>query len=287
MPDGQFLGHAHAAVQLHGLLADEPRRAADGDLRRRHRPRSRYRIGLEVEHRQVHRGHGLFEFHVHIHHPVLQHLETADRSAELLALLAVVDGVGQDLAHAPDRFGAHRGGALVARPGQRLPAVGGDQCLPGKPDAVENDIRGAPVVDGAVTVHLQAGWGSGGVELGCEQRDHVADSGRDQQVGGDRRRHDDGFGTGENPAPAVADRCGRRRFPVLRALAGGQCDDGRSVGDPLQHRRRGLPIGAGQQPPGHHHGVDEGFDHQRPAQFLGDHHDLDRPAAAAAGRFRQ
>ena len=55
----------------------------------------------------------------------------------------------------------------------------------------------------------------------------------------------------------------------------------------LEKSRTAAKLGAGQQPPGHHHGIDEGFDHQRPAQFLGDHHGLDRPATAAAGRFRQ
>ena len=43
-----------------------------------------------------------------------EHLEAADRLAELLALLAVFDGVGQHLSHAADGFGADRGRALVA-----------------------------------------------------------------------------------------------------------------------------------------------------------------------------
>ena len=51
---------------------------------------------------------------MHVDHAVLQHLEAADRLAELLALLAVFDGVGQHLSHAADRLGADRGGAFVA-----------------------------------------------------------------------------------------------------------------------------------------------------------------------------
>jgi hypothetical protein len=52
---------------------------------------------------------------VHIDHPVRQHLETADRHAELLALLAVLDGVRQHLSHAPDGFRTDRGRTFVAR----------------------------------------------------------------------------------------------------------------------------------------------------------------------------
>ena len=114
MPDRQFLGHAHAAVQLHGVLADEPGRPADGGLGRRHRPRPRRGVRFEVEHREIDGRDGLLEFHVHVDHSVLEHLEAADRLAELLALLAVFDGVGQHLAHGTDRFGADRGRPLVA-----------------------------------------------------------------------------------------------------------------------------------------------------------------------------
>ena len=76
------------------------------------------RLGLQVQHREVDRRHGLFEFHVHVHHPVLQYLEAADRLAELLTLLAVFDRVAEHFSHRTDRLGAHRGRALVAGLGQ-------------------------------------------------------------------------------------------------------------------------------------------------------------------------
>ena len=64
------------------------------------------------------RGDGLLEFHVHVHHAVLQRLEAADRLPELLALFAVFDGVGQHLSHAADRFRANRRRAFVAGLGE-------------------------------------------------------------------------------------------------------------------------------------------------------------------------
>ena len=185
----------------------------------------------------------------------------------------------------PTASGAHRGGASSRARASDSPAVGGDQCLPGKPDAVENDIRGAPVVDGAVTVHLQAGWGaeaSNSVANSAIMSPIAAVISRWVAIGADMttalepvrtqpRRRGSLWSTAL-PSPPCPRRRPVRRRPIRRRS--------------FQHRRRGLPIGAGQQPrppPRCRRRVRS----PAPAQFLGDHHDLDRPAAAAAGRFRQ
>ena len=68
----------------------------------------------QVQHREVDRGDGLLDLHVHVDHAMLQDLEAADRLTELLSLFAVFDGVGQHLSHRADRLRAHRGRALVA-----------------------------------------------------------------------------------------------------------------------------------------------------------------------------
>src|SRR5690242_18173621 len=46
MPDGEFFGHPHAAVQLDGLLADEAGGPPDRGLGGGHRTRARHRFGL-------------------------------------------------------------------------------------------------------------------------------------------------------------------------------------------------------------------------------------------------
>ena len=85
--------------------------------------------------------------------------------------LAVFDGVGQHLSHAADRLGADRRGAFVARLVERRPrlALVAEQRVAGQPQPVEHDVGGAPVVDRAVGVHLDARTRV--VELDEEQRD--------------------------------------------------------------------------------------------------------------------
>ena len=113
--DRQLLGHTHSAVQLHGLLADEAGRPPDRRLRGRHRPRAYRGFVVEVQHGEQDGGECLLHLDVHIDHAVLEHLEAADRHAELLALLAVFDGVRQYLSHATDGFRTDRGCTFVAR----------------------------------------------------------------------------------------------------------------------------------------------------------------------------
>ena len=116
------------------------------------------RLRIEVQHRQIHRGDGLLELHVHVDHPVLQHLEAADRLPELLALLAVFDGVGQHLSHAADRFGADRRRALVAGLGERRPrlALLAEQCIAGQAQSVEHQIGCATIVDRPIVMGLDS-----------------------------------------------------------------------------------------------------------------------------------
>jgi hypothetical protein len=156
--DRQLLGHAHSAVQLHRLLTDESGRPADRRLRGRYRPGAGSRLRLEVEHGEIHCGHGLLEFQVHVDHPVLQHLEAADRLPELLALFAVFKRVGQHLSHTAHRFRTDRGRALVAGLGERRPRVTllAQQRTRGQPQPVEHKVGCPPVVYRPVTVDLDS-----------------------------------------------------------------------------------------------------------------------------------
>ena len=94
----------------------------------------------------------------HVHRTMLQRLEAADRAAELLARLQVLEGGGIQRLHRADRFGAQRrdgeiSGALEHR--QRLVdfaqhAVGADL------DVRQFNLGRAHAVDGAIAGYLHA-----------------------------------------------------------------------------------------------------------------------------------
>ncbi len=113
MADVEFVGHAHAAVELNRVLADEAAGFADLDFRRRCRFLTFGFAFAELQRHHVGDRDGLFVVHEHVDHAVLQHLELADRHAELLAGLAVFDSrVVQNL-HGADGFGRKRRDAFV------------------------------------------------------------------------------------------------------------------------------------------------------------------------------
>ncbi len=80
-------------------------------------------------------------------------------NAELLALFGVFDGVHQHFSHAPHRFRTDRGGTLVAGLLQRRRRRSGfpEQRARGQAQAIQHQIRGAPVVDGPVTGERKIG----------------------------------------------------------------------------------------------------------------------------------
>src|SRR6267143_4376369 len=111
----QLLAHAHAAVQLHRFLADVARAVGDLDLRGRHRARALGGIDRRIDSRASEAGHGprLLIRDDHVYHAVLQRLEGADRHAELVAGLEVLErGVAGEF-HRADGFGANQRGSEV------------------------------------------------------------------------------------------------------------------------------------------------------------------------------
>lgn len=93
----------------------------------------------------------------------------------------------------------------------------------------------------------------------------------------------------EHPLVTVAARRGLDAVPVVpgRRFGRGHRNDGRSTDEVLQHVLRGITARALQQAARDDDGVDEGFDDQRVAQRLGDHHRLDRTATDSAGLLGQ
>src|SRR5882724_8590673 len=104
VPDLGFLGHADAAVKLDRLLADELAGLADLHLGGGHRSGA-FLGAVEIgRHGREHRhAAGLFERDEHVGGAVLQGLEAADRHAELLAGLEILDGGFQRFIHHADR----------------------------------------------------------------------------------------------------------------------------------------------------------------------------------------
>ena len=111
--DDQFVGHAHAAVHLDHLMAkrdtsfgDKGARAVDCAAARRRIARHR---------RQIEQAARLFQNGILRDHPVLQGLKTAQRRAELVARTQIIERVGKELFHDPQRFGAIQKGAAFER----------------------------------------------------------------------------------------------------------------------------------------------------------------------------
>src|SRR5258708_7847460 len=107
--DRKLVGDAHAAMHLHRALAAELARLADLHLGARRRLAAHDGI-LVVDLERGHQGHrarflGVGEA---VDHAVLQHLELADRHAELLARLDVLERGGVDRIHAAGGLGAER-----------------------------------------------------------------------------------------------------------------------------------------------------------------------------------
>jgi hypothetical protein len=109
MADLVLHGHADSAVELDRALSDDAARTADLylDGGNRFAPLGGVRfLGHHgAQHRHAAR---LFECDQHLAGAMLQHLEIADRYAELLALLQVVDCELVHGAHRADRFGGER-----------------------------------------------------------------------------------------------------------------------------------------------------------------------------------
>ena len=137
MADGQLVGHAHAAVQLDGLAADEAGRARGLHLRRPHGTLGARRVVVERLQRRVDDGPRLLAGDAHVDEPVLQHLEFRQRLAELLAGLEILDGRLRHRRHGAARLRTNRDGAAVDQAIDHAEHVGVAIAEPG----VGRDLR--------------------------------------------------------------------------------------------------------------------------------------------------
>src|SRR4051812_11564543 len=107
-------GHADAAVQLDRAFADDLRGASDLNLGSGNGLPPFDGVRFLAHHGGEHRHRArLLQRDQHVARAVLQYLEIADRHAELLALLEVVDGDLVHGAHCADGFGGKRRNAGI------------------------------------------------------------------------------------------------------------------------------------------------------------------------------
>src|SRR6266481_9297856 len=85
--DVELVAHAHAAVQLHRLVGDKPGRVADLRFGAGGEPRSARLVRGEAEVEMLHQGDRFLMRNEHVDHPMLKHLEGAERRAELFSCL--------------------------------------------------------------------------------------------------------------------------------------------------------------------------------------------------------
>ena len=136
---------------------------------------------------------------------MLQGLELADRLAELLARLEVVERGLVDGDHDADGLRAQRRVGDIERPfdDRHTFALGADQSVLGHLDVVELDLCGASAVLRAIATRGDAG----GRAIDQEQRDALGIAGlarrarRDDQLVGALALQDDALGAVENVAP--------------------------------------------------------------------------------------
>jgi len=224
-----------------------------------------------------------------VDHAVLQHLELADRHAELLAGLDVFQRGRVDRIHAAGRLGAQRhdraidgffdgGERVVDRPQHR---IGADR------DLVEGQLRCPQRILGRVVAPRQAL----GLAVDQEEREALlvaraaAGAGEHDDGVGRRRVVDDALVAGERPAGAFLGRLERDVGEIVAALAL-QPGEGELL-LALDHRRQQRLLlrrgaGGGDHAAAQHDGRQEGLEHQAFAELLHDDHGLDRTAAVAA-----
>ena len=200
--DIEFIHDAHAAVQLHRLLADEARRLRDVGLGGSHRTTARCcvrRVGTDC--RQCRHRTGLFGRDHHVRHAVLQCLELANRLAELLARLEVFQRDFVQGRHDADGFGAERGIGVVDAAFDARKRVAGSthQRVGADLHAGHFDVGGA----GAVLRRIAAQREAGRTGVDQEQRQTLTVAGRHQKLVGRRCAQYHGLGAVELPAIAI------------------------------------------------------------------------------------
>ena len=289
--DAEFVGHAHATMQLHGLLAHEAAGLADLHLGS---GRGLLALGfvlaqLQVDH--VGDGHGLLMVHEHVHHAVLQHLELADGHTKLLAGLAVLDRVIDQHLHAAAGFSRQGSDALVGDELDERQAVVdvADDGVGTDLDVLEGDFRGA----GAVHRRVIAGGNAGCALVHDEDGDAVGvtlaagGAGGHNQLVSPRTGQHDGLAAVDDEAVAVL--LGRRGDvgQVVAALRLGigegphilTADD---AGDVFFDLGSGA---AAEETAGLHDRRQIGVDHQALTEFFHHQHGVDRAATEAALLF--
>jgi len=154
--DGELHGDADAAMRLDCVLPDEVDRAGNLRLGQAHGRLALVRRQVELQRaHQRHRG-DLFDLDENVRHAVLQHLELADRLAELLALFDVVERALVQLVAHPAGLAADRHGRFVGEQFDQVDPAG-DVRITGDGDVLEVDLARLEAVDGRVIAAHDAG----------------------------------------------------------------------------------------------------------------------------------
>ena len=230
---------------------------------------------------------GLLGADHHLHHAVLQHLEAADRHAELLALLDVVQRGVTGALHRADGVGTQQGGGeVMCLVDGGLRGTGdAQQCIGTELHVVECDVGHAQAVHRAAGVQCHAG----GLRVDQEQAGAASVCGRcgrrHDQPRGRRRAHHHALGTVEHPATALRRGRGGGRRQVVAAAGFQACK--RQLDRAVDQARQPVialrgAAAARQQPAAQAHGVEQRLHHQGLAAGFHRGHQVDRAATEAA-----
>ncbi len=160
MADGQLIGHAHAAVQLDGLLADIAAGSTDERLRRRYGLAALECVGLtDSGCGEIRRGTRLLDRDRHVRDAMLQGLKSADGAPELGARPQILGSDLEQFLHAPHRLGAQCSDACIYGELKRLITLidGGDHVTRTQSDILEGHFRRTLPVDVGKALDADAG----------------------------------------------------------------------------------------------------------------------------------
>jgi len=113
MANGEFVCDADAAMRLHGILSDKFAGPPDFGFGLADRCHAFIGWRVDIECRHDRHGPCLLNLHEHIDHTVLQHLESADRLAKLLALLRIFQRAFMQFCRHAAGFCADRNGCFI------------------------------------------------------------------------------------------------------------------------------------------------------------------------------
>ena len=294
MTNSQFVCHAHAAVNLHGFLSDKTPSLTNFDLGRRGSLFPLDLVFAKLQRGHIGHGNGLFMLHEHIDHAVLEHLEFANRCAELFALTGILHGHLVGHTHHAASLGTQSGNRLIGNLLDQWQAIVrlADQMLCRNTHIFKIDFRSAASIDSWIISRGNAF----GVLLDNKDRNtaSIALAARgtcsDNQMSCPRRPDHHRLMAIEHISAAI---CFGGRLEISKIVTATRLGISKGKNLLTAHNARkmvfflGGAAGTAQEPAAADHAGNKRFGDEAFAKLFHDHHGINRAAAKPAIFFTE